>query len=201
MDNKKLIRIFDKQASVYDKRRKNASDRKWREPLVSCAYGKVLEISVGAGANFPFYPKNVEITAVDFSNEMLLRARVGAADHRLRAEFIQSDVESLSFPTDTFDTIVSTLSFCGYENPSSVLAKLNDWCKPDGQILLMEHGISSNPVIRNIQNFVNPMFRKMVGCYLNRDIMGLLQKADLKLERTEHHWKDMIHLIWARPRK
>jgi ubiquinone/menaquinone biosynthesis C-methylase UbiE len=143
----------------------------------------------------------VEVTAVDFSNQMLLRAQEAAADHRLRAEFIQADVESLSFPTDTFDTVVSTLSFCGYENPSSVLAMLTDWCKPDGQILMMEHGVSSRRIVRNIQNLINPMFRKMVGCHFNRDIMDMLQEADLKLERTEHHWMDMVHLVWARPDK
>ncbi|AJS58624.1 class I SAM-dependent methyltransferase [Paenibacillus sp. IHBB 10380] len=201
MEKEKLIRIFDNQASMYDKRRKKLSDRKWREPLVSCAYGKVLEVSVGAGANFPFYPNHVEVTAVDFSNEMLLRAQVAAADTHTKAEFIHADVESLSFPNDTFDTIVSTLSFCGYENPSSVLALFTRWCKPNGQILLMEHGVSSKPIIRKIQNLVNPMFRKTVGCHLNRDIMGMLQKADLKLERVEHHWMNMVHLILARPNK
>jgi len=201
MEKDKLIHKFDKQASVYDRRRRNASDRKWREPLISSAYGKVLEISVGAGANFPFYPKRVEVTAVDFSSDMLLAAKRGAADHRLNVEFIRSDVESLAFPSNTFDTIVSTLSFCGYENPLNVLASLNQWCKPDGQILLMEHGRSSNAIIRSMQNLMNPMFRRMVGCHFNRDIMGMLQQAGLRIEREEHHWMDMIHLLWARPKK
>ncbi|WP_314589838.1 class I SAM-dependent methyltransferase [Paenibacillus terrigena] len=201
MDKDKLIHKFDKQARVYDRRRKNASDRKWREPLVSCAYGKVLEISVGAGANFPFYPKGVEVTAVDFSHEMLRSAERGATEHRLNVEFIRADVESLSFDPNTFDTIVSTLSFCGYENPLVLLASLNKWCKPDGQILLMEHGVSSKPMVRHMQNLINPMFRRMVGCHLNRDTMGMLQHAGLSVEREEHHWMDMIHLVWARPQK
>jgi len=201
MDKEKLIHKFDRQAGVYDNRRKKSSDRKWREPLVSCAYGKVLEVSVGAGANFPFYPKGVEVTAVDFSSEMLLAAERGAVDHRLQVTFMQSDVESLAFPANTFDTIVSTLSFCGYENPLHVLASLNAWCKPDGQILLMEHGRSSNPILRSLQNSVNPMFRRMVGCHFNRDIMGMVQQAGLRIEREEHHWLDMIHRVWARPNK
>ncbi|WP_152391866.1 class I SAM-dependent methyltransferase [Paenibacillus guangzhouensis] len=201
MDKDKLIHKFDRQAGVYDRRRQKSSDRTWREPLVSCAYGKVLEISVGAGANFPFYPKDVEVTAVDFSNEMLLAAQRGAADHRLQVTFLQSDVESLAFPANTFDTIVSTLSFCGYENPLQVLASLKEWCKPNGQILLMEHGRSSSPIIRPLQHIINPMFRRMVGCHVNRDIMGMVQQAGLHIEREEHHWLDMIHRVWARPNK
>lgn len=36
---------------------------------------KVLKVAVGAGANFPFYDRGVEITAVDFSPEMLRKQK------------------------------------------------------------------------------------------------------------------------------
>ena len=40
MNQDKLIRIFDKQANGYEKRRKNQSQAKWREKLLSSAKGK-----------------------------------------------------------------------------------------------------------------------------------------------------------------
>lgn len=122
MNTEKLIRKFDKQAKIYEMRRRKQSEKKWREKLIRCAKGRVLEVGVGAGANFHFYPKDVEVTAVDFSKEMLSRAKEAAAESGIQAEFTLSDVESLSFPDDSFDTIVSTLTFCGYEDPHRVLS-------------------------------------------------------------------------------
>ena len=121
MNQDKLIRIFDKQANGYEKRRKNQSQAKWREKLLSSAKGKVLEVAVGAGANFQYYPRGDEVTAVDFSGEMLKKAKAAAIEEGMDAQFIHSDVESLSFEDYSFDTIISTLSLCGYENPMKVL--------------------------------------------------------------------------------
>jgi ubiquinone/menaquinone biosynthesis C-methylase UbiE len=45
----------------------------WRRRLLQEVEGKVLELAVGAGANFPFYPQDVDITAVDFSQQILIR--------------------------------------------------------------------------------------------------------------------------------
>ncbi|MCC3378437.1 class I SAM-dependent methyltransferase [Paenibacillus farraposensis] len=63
----------------------------------------------------------------------------------------------MNFSDQSYDTIVSTLSFCSYDNPSMVLAKINRWCRPNGQILFMEHGISSNLAISAIQKALNPL--------------------------------------------
>ncbi|MEM4302202.1 MAG: hypothetical protein QW570_08895, partial [Candidatus Caldarchaeum sp.] len=39
--------------------------RKLRRRLVSTARGRVLEIGIGTGANLPYYPSDVELTAID----------------------------------------------------------------------------------------------------------------------------------------
>lgn len=142
LEKTKLVRIFDKQAAQYDKRREDPKQRKWREKLIGSAAGEVLEIAVGAGANFPYYPSGVSITATDFSEGMLDKARKAAANYPLDIRFICSDTEELSFPEQSFDTVISTLSMCSYQNPMLVLRNMRRWCKPDGKLLLMEHGIS-----------------------------------------------------------
>lgn len=200
MNKDKLIQKFDKQAGIYEVRRKKRTERVWREKLINCSKGRVLEVAVGAGANFHYYPKEIELTAVDFSSEMINKAKIAAFDYGIQAEFILSDVESLSFPDNSFDTIVSTLSFCGYEDPMAVLELFNKWCKPEGQILLMEHGISSNRLLGGFQNWMDPLFKKVVGCHLDRDIVKILQ-AKLSIRKMEHHMIGAVHLVWAEPRK
>jgi ubiquinone/menaquinone biosynthesis C-methylase UbiE len=150
MDKERLIRKFNKQAKIYERRRKKKSEKEWREKLIQCARGNILEVGVGAGANFNFYSKDVHVTAVDFSEEMLDRARQAAFESHIQTDFKRLDIETLSFPDNSFDTIVSTLTLCGYDDPTLVLKKFNSWCKSDGQILLMEHGVSSNQLIGHI---------------------------------------------------
>jgi ubiquinone/menaquinone biosynthesis C-methylase UbiE len=200
MNKHQLIEIFDRQARMYERRRKQKAQKKWREKLLHSAGGKVLEVAVGAGANFPFYPREVEVTAVDFSPEMLKRAKEAAQEYGIRTEWILSDVENLSFPSDSFDTIVSTLSLCGYENPDAVLERFNYWCKKDGQILLLEHGISSIRPVTWLQRKLDPLFYRSIGCHQNREILSLV-KSHLLIEKYESHWLNSVHMIWAKPRK
>lgn len=48
---------------------------RWRELLWSKVEGThILEVGVGTGKNFPYYPPDAEITAVDFSDKMLERS-------------------------------------------------------------------------------------------------------------------------------
>lgn len=58
MDTERLIRIFDRQATDYDRKRDDPKQRRWRQKLIGSAKGEVLELAVGAGANFPFLHRN-----------------------------------------------------------------------------------------------------------------------------------------------
>lgn len=78
MEKRKLISLFDKQAVQYDKNRENPTQARWRKKLLSHARGEVLELAVGAGANFPFYPPEIKLTAADFSEMMIEKAQLAA---------------------------------------------------------------------------------------------------------------------------
>lgn len=201
MDKEKLIKTFDRQAKSYEKRRLYRSEEKWRRRLLPAAKGNILEVGVGAGANFQYYPKDVKVTAVDFSLEMLDKAKVAAMEEGIEAQFVHADVETLMFEQNSFDTIVSTLSLCGYDHPIRLLQAFNKWCKPDGQILLLEHGKSSNIVLSTLLTLLNPLNKRFVGCHLNRDILKIVQESNIAIERVEHYIAGAVHLVWAKPYK
>src|SRR5690554_5684401 len=117
MEKQKQIRLFDKQSAQYDKKIEGPQQERWRRALIGHAKGEVLELAVGAGANFPFYPPEVKITATDFSEAMLDRARRAVKLRHLDVKFICSDIEEMDFPDQSFDTIISTLSLCSYDHP------------------------------------------------------------------------------------
>src|SRR5688572_23575318 len=50
----------------------------YRRRLVADLEGRVLEAGCGPGNNFPLYPPALEVTAVDYSEHMLVPARTAA---------------------------------------------------------------------------------------------------------------------------
>ncbi|WP_231597602.1 class I SAM-dependent methyltransferase [Bacillus sp. SA1-12] len=100
---------------MYENYRSNQKLAGLRKKLIKSAYGKVLEVGVGAGANFPYYNRNnVEVTGVDFSSEMIKSAKRTASIFQIKAEFIHEDINELKLEHNSFDCIVSTLSLCSY---------------------------------------------------------------------------------------
>jgi ubiquinone/menaquinone biosynthesis C-methylase UbiE len=201
MDKNKLTALYDKQADQYEKlgNKKKSFDHKWRRQLVPFAKGKILEVSVGAGANFKFYSKDVEVTAADMSAAMIAKARKAAADAGIAASFIHSAIEELHFDPQSFDTIVSTLSLCAYDDPVAVLNLFNLWCKKDGMILLLEHGASKYGFVHWIQNKIDNFQYRKIGCHANRDIMDIVKHSSLQLKKYDRKLFGVMYLIWAQP--
>ncbi|SFF86019.1 Ubiquinone/menaquinone biosynthesis C-methylase UbiE [Halobacillus alkaliphilus] len=200
MDINRQIKLFEKQAEKYAKRaRKQTADHKWRRKLLHSARGNILEISVGAGTNFQYYPEDAEVTAVDFSPTMIEQAKGAAAEQTLKVDFMVENVEELDLPSRSFDTVVSTLSMCSYPNPEKVLEKLGTLCKEEGQILLLEHGVSTNRLVSSLQHLMDPLVKKRIGCHVNRDMLKLFDESPLEIKRVESSLLNSIHLVWARP--
>ncbi|MGC6585555.1 class I SAM-dependent methyltransferase [Paenibacillus sp. Dod16] len=198
MNKQSLIRKFNKQAAIYERNTRQRRLGEWRQRLLEDVEGSVLEVAVGAGANFPFYPRDkVNVTAVDFSPEMLSRARRMASEMGIRAHFLERDIETLELPERSYDCVVSTLSLCGYEDPVKALNKINRWAKPGGRVYLLEHGMSTNRLLGAIQHLINPAARRISGCHYNRDMIQIANASELNIVKTERYWNGIVHLIWA----
>ena len=151
----RIASVYDFMESLIERSRYSG----WRQLLWSKVEGQIiLEVGVGTGKNFPFYPPGSDITAIDFSEKMLDRAREKAKKQDIEIALRQMDVQNLSFEDDTFDTIVSTFVFCSVPDPIKGLKEIKSVCKPNGKLLLLEHVLSSNrfnmPCYINSKNLV-----------------------------------------------
>lgn len=201
MDTEKHIKKFDKQVGVYERMRDNDRFYKYRESLFGEAYGEVLEVAVGTGLNFPHYKGIKSLTAVDFSRKMLESAEKEEENHPFPVQFINEDVETLKFADNSFDTIVSSLSFCSYERPVAVLNRFNRWCRPGGKILLLEHGLGRSKLLQGLQKAVDPVTMGTIGCHQNRDISKLVGESELEIMNLERHVFGAVYLVNAAPQK
>ena len=170
-----------------------------RRSLLSRASGRVLEVAVGTGKNLPYYPHGCRITAMDVSSKMLKIAGERAAKLSMPVSFSLADAEILPFAGHCFDTVVSSLSACTFPNPGGAFREMARVCRPNGKILLLEHGRSDRERLGGWQDRHADRFAKPVGCHWNREPLELVQQAGLKVVRARRTFFGIFHQIEAIP--
>ncbi len=193
---------YDRTAVVYDLC-EAISERfgygKWRELLWDKAEGiHILEVGVGTGKNFSYYPPDAVITAIDFSDRMLKRAKDRASKQKVKVRLQQMDVQNLEFEDNTFDTVVASLVFCSVPDPVRGLMEVKRVCKPGGKIVLLEHILSANPILGWLMNLVNPLAVRMRGANINRRTVENILRSRLRIEQVTDLFAGIFKLIEAR---
>ena len=173
--------------------------KNWRKRLWAKAEGHhILEVGVGTGKNFDYYPAEARITAIDFSPEMLKQAAHKKARKAVSVELELMDIQSLVFADNSFDTVIGSFVFCSVPLPLKGLKELYRVCKPGGQVILLEHVLSSIPVIAKVMNFINPAIVALVGANINRNTVKNIKSCGFASVRVDERSGDIIKLIEAR---
>ncbi len=63
-------------------------------------------------------------------------------ERRCRSGLTDGGMPLSRFPAASFDTVVDAFGLCSHEDPVQVLREASRVCRPDGRILLLEHGRS-----------------------------------------------------------
>ncbi len=158
-----------------------------RRRALASASGQVLEIGFGSGLNLPHYPRTVHrLTVIEPNPTMhrLARRRMKLAPFPVEAH--PFDGQSLPWSDHAFDCTVTTFTLCSIPNAGRALAELWRVLRPGGRLLVLEHGLASDPRVQHWQRRLNRLQMWLGdGCRLDRDIGGLLRSLpwqDLSLE-------------------
>lgn len=92
-----------------------------RSKIISKAYGKVLEIGAGTGANIPFYNMD-KITSLSVVDKNLNKHIMNIAP--TDTIFLQDNILQLPFENDSFDSIVETLVLCSVGESEKALNEI-----------------------------------------------------------------------------
>ncbi len=173
----------------------------WRKLLWSKIEGSsVLEVGVGTGRNFPFYPPGVQVTAVDIAENMLKRSRKKAEKQAVKVKLELMDVQDLHFQDSSFDSVVASLVFCSVTDPVQGLKEVKRVCKPGGKVVLLEHVLSRNRVAAFFMNMFNPLTSAMDSENINRRTEENVAKSGLLVESVTR-LAGIVVLIEARKQR
>ncbi|HOI74538.1 MAG TPA: class I SAM-dependent methyltransferase [Syntrophales bacterium] len=174
----------------------------WRGRLLARAQGKILEIGVGTGKNFQYYPAGADVTGVDIADRMITIAKRKAAERGLPFRLEEGDAQDLAWPDDSFDTVVATFLFCSVPDPVKGLRELRRVVKPDGRVLLLEHVRIDGPLMGRLMDWLNPLVVRIVGANINRRTVDNVRAAGFVIEEMEHLGPmKMVKMMIARPDK
>lgn len=200
----KLKTAYDEMAPTYNQRlwvdQHLLGVKRLRQQLMSQATGDVLDVACGTGLNFACFGEITSLTAVDLSPEMLAIAAEEADKAGMNATLLPMDAEALTFPDNSFDTVVSALSTCTFPDPIAALREMRRVCKPDGRILLLEHGRSSlRPLAHYQDRKAHAHYEKAAGCRWNQEPDQLVIEAGLRIRSAQRKTLGIYHAILVEP--
>lgn len=99
---------------------------------------QVLEVGVGTGLNLPYYPKDVSVTGVDVSKDMLERAASEQVPGTNQQLFLLDDPSTFPFPDHHFDAAVATFVLRVAPDQQGLLREVARVVKPGGLFVLYD---------------------------------------------------------------
>ena len=143
MDDKSIIKSYKRVSGFYDYTFGQIF-RPGQKKLVSmmeCSQtDKVLEIGIGTGTSYKYYPMETEVTGIDISPDMLKKARKNIRKHNLlNKNVIMMNGEQLKFEDNSFDKVAGMYVVSVTQNPNLLIKEMKRVCKPNGDIYLVNH--------------------------------------------------------------
>ena len=143
MDDKSIIKSYKRVSSFYDYTFGQVF-RPGQKKLVSmmkCSdQDQVLEIGIGTGTSYKYYPEKTTVTGIDISPDMLKKAKCNIEKDNLKNKsVIMMNGEQLKFSDNTFDKVVGMYVVSVTQNPDLLIREMKRVCKPHGDIYLVNH--------------------------------------------------------------
>jgi SAM-dependent methyltransferase/rhodanese-related sulfurtransferase len=160
--------------------------------------GRVLEIGAGTGRN-PAPPAGGCLAGVDLDLGRLryARARSGASAPLVP---VVADMARLPFADSSFDTVVSTFTYCEADDPAAALAEFRRVLRPGGRLLMLEHVAARPWPLRAAQFLLESVTAPVLGEHFTRAPLAALPGSGFTV--GEHHERlgGIIQVIDARRR-
>lgn len=150
--------------------------------LMHCQPGEhVLEVGVGTGLSLPLYPDYAQITGIDVSTEMLAKAQYRIQQEQLDNVVLhEMDAEAMSFPDSHFDKVVAMYVASVVPNPRQLVAEMSRVCKPGGDLFIVNHFMSTHPMVARLEKTVAPL-SNLMGFHPDFELDAFIRETRLNV--------------------
>ena len=186
MEAAQVTSAYKRWAPVYDHTFGKIAHRGRRHAIahINRGAGRVLEVGVGTGIALPLYASHLEVVGVDYSHEMLDRARRRTRNENLThvTELRQMDARQLDFPDCHFDTVVAMYLVSVVPEPGRVVEEMARVCKPGGEVLIVNHFAREAGALAAMEKAFAP-FAGLLGWHSDFPMAEVLGADTLQLEQ------------------
>ncbi|AVO37286.1 class I SAM-dependent methyltransferase [Pukyongiella litopenaei] len=178
---------YARWAPVYDQTfgALTRSGRRMAVGLINQRSGSVLEVGVGTGLALDLYDPHLRVTGIDYSEDMLGKARARAErkglDHVV--ELRQMDARRLDFPDNHFDSVAAMHVMSVVPEPERVMSEIARVCKPGGKVVITSHFERDTGVLAAIEKLAARM-PNLLGWHSDFAMERVLQDNRLSIEKT-----------------
>ncbi len=163
----------------------------WRFELLGKISGDILEIGSGTGVNLNYYPDTIDRLVLSEPNVNMrhyLKKRVDESGKN-NISITHNNAESIDFPDESFDYIISTLVLCSVNDQLNALKEMKRLLRPNGKLLFIEHvAAEDNPKLLTWQKRIEPFWKFIAGnCHLTRKTESVIKQAGfsaISVEKT-----------------
>lgn len=176
---------YARWAPVYDKTfgAVTSVGRRRAVEFINTLEGEVLEVGVGTGLSLEHYKSDLRVTGIDFSVDMLSKAR--SKVNRMKLGHIvalrQMDARMLDFPDASFDIIAAMHVLSVVPEPEKVMAEIARVLKPGGRVVITNHFMRTEGVLAFLERVSAP-FANVIGWHSDFEIETVLKQPALALE-------------------
>jgi len=158
-----------------------------RRPTVDQLYGTVLELGFGSGRNVPLYPASVDLVLAVEPSERGRELAAGRIERSsVPVRFVGLDGHAIDLHDDTADCALSTWTLCTIPDPVAALREVARVVRPGGELLFLEHGLSSDTTVAARQHRWTPLQKRVFGgCHLDRDIGAIVAEAGFEIDQLD----------------
>lgn len=162
----KTTDIYDSLARIYDKLFfvLKPGHRRVGKYLKEQNIKQILEVGVGTGLTFEYYPAGVDVTAVDMSSGMLKFAherRQVRSD--ITIDLSQMDALDLKFPDNHFECTYAPSLLTVVPHPKQLIREMIRVTKPGGTIIIVSHFEGDYWQDRAFSKFAAPFTKRLFG--------------------------------------
>jgi ubiquinone/menaquinone biosynthesis C-methylase UbiE len=196
----------DQFAGVADRYRTSVDhvDADDREVLLSrLALGPshlLLDVATGGGHTAAAMSLKVrKVVASDLTPEMLVEARMLAAERRCRnVEFVAADAESLPFAPASFDRVSCRIAPHHFPDLSAAVGEMLRVVKPGGLVGIIDSVVPDDPALDAFLNGIEKVRdpTHVRSCRVD-EWTGILEQAGLFLLHVSRAWKEHAFAEWV----